>query len=209
MRNRKLAVAGYLTLAALAARAANIDTFTFTETGFTEVKFLPMGQIQAGAARPDVRLTGSFTGTLEQSGFMDLADLSAFTVTTSTADFVVTETLNLVGFFSFNVNGGSSSFGLAGILSGVIPCLGPAVTAAPVCNGNLAIFYPPGTFAAIIVDADPEFISSSQPVITLVSSVNTATAQAPEPASFLLTGAVLVAAGLVRWRRRSALRRIN
>ena len=58
------------------AHAATIETFTFTQGGWAVATLNQVYSI--GAADPGAVLTGSFTGTVEPSGLIELSDLTAF-----------------------------------------------------------------------------------------------------------------------------------
>lgn len=178
--------------AVLPAAASTIDTFDFTETGW----MAPNGA--AGV------LTGSFSGTVEASGFIEAQDLSAFSSQlafnngfTNTYNSIEPLTPGGSGFFSYDLNGGASSLDFIagnGITQNL--CVGAA---APLACGAFAT-----SFGYAIGIAQ----TSVQPTLTLVSSITAPSAtpapvsSAPEPATEVLAGAGLILIGLLRRPRR-------
>ena len=70
------------------------------------------------AGDPDLGgvLVGSFTGTVEADGLIQLADLTSFTVIYSDSaapDAFVAHTVHALQLFSYDTNGGPSSFDFA------------------------------------------------------------------------------------------------
>ncbi len=175
---------------AIAARmpvtAATIDTFDFSQPGYTD---------DTGA--PGI-LSGSFTGTVEASGFIENADLSSFTAQLTFSDgftvmFPALRSLAPGGapFFSYNVNGGASSLDfIATDEANTIACEGAAAT--------LACGAPAGAFGIA-----PGFgQTDTQASISLVSSV-TPVSSAPEPGTEALAGAGLIVLGMLRRARKA------
>ncbi len=180
-----------LLLACACTMADTVDTFTFTQPNWSAV----LGSQPATGLGT---LTGSFTGTVESSGFIEAPDLTSFS-----AQLVFADGLSFsydgvspppsggAPFFSYDVNGGASSLDFvttnqhAGLL-----CEGAA---AP-----LACEAPNGSdFGYAAVGSETQ----QQVALTLVSSVTTGsagTSTAPEPASvgIVVLGAVLFGA----WR---------
>jgi hypothetical protein len=158
----------------------------------------------AGTPRPDLALTGTFTGTVEADGTIQLTDLTAFQEVFATGGFVTgVVPLADLTLFSFNTNGGASSLDTAGSPANPINiCQGGAVPFDPQCTSNFTVFYPAGTFAVAEQNGTPVAIAESQPVVTLITSVTTNPPQvgatAPEPRLCLITGLVLMGIGSVR-----------
>jgi hypothetical protein len=168
------------------AKGSAIDTFSFTESGYT-----------GGGT-----LTGSFTGTVEANGYIELGDLSAFnaTFTVPTSVGEATGLFYLTDLQLFSVlpasDGPNSSLDFYAQTPGLAQnvCVG-AAAAFGLCGAG-------GNFAGIgntigVGDAStPNF-----PILQLVSSVpSNPPAIAPEPVTYSFCGLTLIAAGL--WRRR-------
>lgn len=123
-------------------------------------------------------MTGSFSGTVEAGGLIELADLSdlsfVFTVpsTDPQAPILQFSGHGLPSFFSFNTTGGSSSLDFTAIFDVQI-CVG-AVTAL-VCGLD--------GFNGSVFDGLNLFRTEDLPVVTLVSSV---TASIPESSTWAL-----------------------
>lgn len=167
------------------AKASTIDTFSFTQSGYT-----------GGGT-----LTGSFTGTVETNGYIELSDLSAFNATLTVPTIAGTS----IGYFYltnlklFSIlpgpNGPNSSLDFYAQTSGIAQnvCVG-AAAAFDLCGagGNVAGI---GNTIGVGDASTPNFS-----ILQLVSSVPTSPpATAPEPASCSFCGLALIAAGL--WRR--------
>jgi hypothetical protein len=150
------------------ADAGTVDTFSFTQNGYTGE---PFDLVEQGS------LSGTFTGTVESDGLIERGDLSSISYTfTETIDDPtignpVTSTGNVATFFSFNVedfinNQSTSSFDFMGLLNGHLDN-------DPICVGAVAAFGQCGPrFSGIGV----VFLSAATtefPTITLVSSVTT------------------------------------
>jgi hypothetical protein len=182
------------------AGATIIDTFSFTQEGWTKV-IGTSGAIQAGAPDPGGILIGTFSGVEEASGLIGQADLTSFSATYS--DNSGSSTQAVAPFFSYNVNGGASSLSFAGFLYNDGFCAGQALFLLPAClNFNT---YPAGTDGLLHGGTLPIFITQDQPTITLVSRITElpptpSPVVAPEPASFLLVpaGAAMVSVLLRR-----------
>jgi hypothetical protein len=154
------------------ASAAVIDTFDFTQVGWTLASIFDATVSTSGSPDPGGVLTGSFTGTVEPSGLIELSDLTAFTETyTDTADpgGVVSQNLTDTTLFSYNTAGGASSLDIAGeIAPGV--CVGASVSLDSNCTANFVISYTPGIDGAAYLGNGglPKFVTSDQPTLTLV-----------------------------------------
>ena len=184
-------------ISAPAAHASIINTYNFTQSGWFDV-VNPIPTV--GNAEPNIILSGSFTGTVEPSGVIALADLTAFTETINAGTATFTQVLSQLSLFSFNTNGGASSLTIArNPVFEVNLCAGAAVFLSANCTRNFTLNYPAGIFGVYEGLGNPFFVSENLPVITLQSSVTTQpTGTAPEPASFFLAGGVLVMFGVIR-----------
>jgi hypothetical protein len=141
------------------AGATTIDTYDFTQGGYALV-----GQPGSGV------LTGSFTGTVEANGFIELTDISSISVTFSTppaAAFGHGPT----SFFSFDTAGGSSSLNLAT----AIGLVGNA------CVGTPAAFGIGGCGSGGVNGFTLFWTTQDLPVVTLVSSLTV-----PEPSAWAM-----------------------
>jgi hypothetical protein len=156
---------------ATGARAAIVDTYDFIQNGY----FI-------GAGGP-LSVTGSFSGTVEADGDIDLIDLRTISVTFVIPRIGTFESSGLPSVFSFDTTGGSATLDLT------IP-----VGRGTVCVGLVAAFgvgqCAPGGGAGIAVGVDGTWTTADLPVVTLVSSVNVV----PEPATWVMM--ILSAAGL-------------
>jgi len=170
------------------AKASTIDTFSFTQSGYT-----------GGGT-----LTGTFTGTVEADGFIEQADLSAFNATLTAPEtegeamgFFYQTDLQLFSFLPSS-DGPNSSLDFYAQTAGLDQnvCVG-AAAAFGLCGAG-------GNFAGIantigVADAS----TPNLPVLTLISSLPTnPPATVPEPATDSFCGVALIAAGL--WRRSRA-----
>lgn len=179
-----MAIAGSCTFAQ-PARAATIDTFDITQSGYND----------HGALLNNITgtISGTFSGTPDAAGFISLAGLTGFSLNGGTA---------LPTFFSFDINGGSSSFDLAinndgNLLMGVV-CVG----AAAAFGGNLTgINCGPGGSNGY-ANVGLTFVTGALPVVALVSSVTTAAAPEPSP-GFLCLSLIPILAGAKTVRRRT------
>ena len=66
---------------AFPSRAATIDTFDFTQVGWVQVASFIGGTVTGSVPDPGGILSGSFTGTVEPSGLIELGDLTSFSDT--------------------------------------------------------------------------------------------------------------------------------
>lgn len=197
---------------AASAQAAVIDTFDFTQAGWVFDAGIHDGVLVPDVPDPGGILTGSFSGTVEPSGLIELGDLTAFSVAYSDTGFPaghVSLALGDLKLFSYNTLGGPSSLDIdAG--SGNRTCVGAAVPFSSDCTFGFAFAYPPGINGAVFEVPSfftiPNFITAQQPAITLVSSVTT-TPHIPEPSSISLFASFIAGMlGLAGWatRRRPA-----
>jgi len=184
-----LAVAAII-LVAPVAYGATIDTFAFVEPNVYE-NGVANGQLYEFA--------GSFTGTVESGGWIELTDLSAFQVRLddSNGNPIPPFSMGLpsLTLFSFDINGGVSSLDFAGTpsLSVANFCIGAATSLDAACTGNFNYTYPVGTIGVLLFPGPADF-SSSFADLTLVSSVTTPPpATAPEPRFGLLVGIAVLA----------------
>lgn len=205
-------VAALIAVISAAARADTIDTFTFTEGNWSGYRLV------AGVDSPQLgdTLTGSFTGVVEPSGFIEQKDLTAFNVDFSDGSLFANLGLGDLTLFEYDINGGVSSLDFAGSLGAIQNiCVGAATSLDANCTLDFEVAYPAGTVGVVEVASLPDFVSPAFPVITLQSSFTplmpipapAPVATAPEPASafLLLTGAALVFIG--RFRRGQTPRR--
>jgi PEP-CTERM motif len=193
MRLRVASVlATVLSLAAVRdTRAATIETYDFTQGGYTS----SIEPLFSGV------LTGHFTGAVEASGFIELADLSSialvFTITFELGNHQTTAFDGPTTFFSFDVAGGSSSLGLAtGDGSVATACVGAAAAFGfPGCGSG-------GVNGSIFGGLIP-FSTQAVPQVTLVSS---ATGGVPEPSTWAMMLLGFVGLGFAGYRasRRTA-----
>ena len=155
---------GYILLAIVAfsgmvnAHATTIDTYDFTQDNY---------QISGNTSPPGV-LTGSFTGAVEPSGFIELTDLSSSNVVLTLGMVVIH--FGSASFFSFDTVGGASSLDLIAETDLSVACVGAV---AEFGFGNCGIGGVNG-FAANLT-------TQSLPTVMLVSSVTTV----PEPPTWL------------------------
>jgi hypothetical protein len=175
----------FLALAGLVpARAAVIDTFSFSNL--------------SGWDTFDTEFSGSFTGTVEASGLIELSDLSAFHVSGlfRGVTFLPNSLSNLT-FFSYDTGAGASSLGFIAITNFAV-CTGAPSVLSLTCNpgGN----HPASTLAAIVVNG---FVASTPDLttVTLVSSV------VPEISTWAMMLLGFAGLGFAAYRRRSPLLR--
>ena len=150
------------------SQATTIDTYDFTQGGYANSQL----QLSHGP------FSGSFSGTVEANGLIELSDLISFSLfSNSTAP----------SFFSFNTSGGASSLDVA------VP---PGALDETVCIGATAAFGGTidgtncgagGSIGYNAVDG-VTFTTNQLPQVTLISSVTTPTpAAAPEPGTLTLS----------------------
>lgn len=158
------------------ASARTVDVYDFTQDGYTD-----------SITGPTNVLTGTFTGTVEPDGLIELADLASISVT-----FMGVTYHGPASFFSFNTMGGSSSLDLI-LPSGAI-CVGAAAAFG-------ADFCGVGGVNGYIYDHSVglPFTTQELPTVTLVSSMTV-----PEPSTWAMTLAGFAALGLAARRRRCA-----
>jgi hypothetical protein len=186
MFKNALVLVGFAMAAVLSmpARGGTIDTFSFTESGWSDYT------IGSGVLIPEPTnlLTGSFTGSVEPDGFIEQGDLTQFSVQYANGELVLgSSSLNELSLFSYDTApaGGPSSLDFAGNPGDATNvCIGAATSLDPVCTLDFNVLYAPGTVVAVEIDGTPDFVSSSAPQITLVSS--STTSAVPEPASLFL-----------------------
>jgi len=158
------------------ANAAVIDTYDFTQGGY----IMP-GDVGSGV------LNGSFAGTVEASGFIELADLSSINVAFTFSLLDGPMTLSASGpasFFSFDTAGGSSTLDFVTVVG-----FGPG------CVGAAAAFGLGGCGPGSVNGFVAQWVTGNVPLVTLVSSV----AVVPEPSTWAMT--LLGFAGYRRARR--------
>jgi hypothetical protein len=198
-------------LCAAAGTGLDSRTFDYTELGWFDFD-AQTGTV--GASRPDLEVTGVFSGAVEAGGLIELGDLSSFSAVFSVFGIAVipvgSESLADLTLFSFITTGGPSTLDFAGSAANLTNiCMGAAVALDAQCTSDFTVFYPPGTFSVDEAGGTPTFIAMSQPQITLVSSVATPSASTPEPATIFPTGAVLLGTGILRRRARVKKLRLN
>ncbi len=175
--------------------AATIDTFDFTQVGWVQVGGLQGGTVSGSVPDLGGILSGSFTGTVEPSGLIELGDLTSFSDTYFDSANPGGISLNSgdppfkLSLFSYNTTGGASSLDIAGSVGQFFAaCVGAAVPLDAACSPNLQFFYPPGTNGVIVeLSSFPVYFTSVQPVITLVSSITTPAVPEPSTTSMLMT----------------------
>ncbi len=142
-------------LALPASQAGAIDTFTFSQVGWTSVILNAPTMSTAGASDPGAILTGSFTGTVESNGLIELGDLTSFSAfyqdSAAGQSFVAASPLAL-DLFSYNINGGNSSldFAVEGGSGVSEACAGAAASLDPACLDVRFVPNPAGTNGAVI-----------------------------------------------------------
>jgi hypothetical protein len=201
MFKNTLVLAGFAMSVALSvpAHGETIDTFSFTDTGWSEYA-LGVGTLTPS---PSTVLNGAFTGVVEPNGFIEQSDLTQFSVQFESPNFSPYSLLQQeLTLFSYDTasGGGPSSLDFAGTPGGFTNvCIGAATSLDP----NCAFFnqpYLPGTVGTVLLNlGDRDFVSSSAPQITLVSS--TFTTPTPEPAPIFLGGIGLAVIAILARRR--------
>ena len=181
-----LGSAAVIALTGLAPRAhaAVVDTFSFSNFGHWSFA--------------DSGLFGQFTGTVEPNGFIELADLSAFSVQGFILGSPLVDAVKAnLAFFSYDTKGGASSLGFIAPDGNTAACSGAPSVLDLRCNpggNNVA-----STRADILDDGFVVAYTADQTAVTLVSSVST-----PEPSTWamMLTGfAGLGLVGAARGRK--------
>jgi hypothetical protein len=172
---------------ATGAPAAVIDTFSFSNP--------------SGWNAPINGFSGSFTGSVEASGLIELSDLSAFQIVVPSQFSVGSNSLSNLTFFDYDTVGGATSLGFVDTLP---PFLGASPT---VCSGApsvLSLACNPGgnnsvSTRAVIVFGNGVVFTPDLTTVTLVSSVSTSVPEASTWAMMLVGFAGL---GLLRYRIR-------
>jgi hypothetical protein len=153
------------------ARAAVTETFSFSNG--------PAGWFSGNGI---TSITGQFTGIVEPSGLIELADLTKIFITANPTS-LSRAGLGDLSFFSYDTIGGASSLAII-VSDGVTTaCVGAPATLSPACNPS-AQPLPPETKAIIIVDG---LFFDSTPNFSTITLVPT---PVPEPSvwSMLLLG---------------------
>lgn len=170
---------------ATAASAAVIDTFSFSNP--------------SGWNAPINGFSGSFTGSVEASGLIELSDLSAFQII---GGVFGGSSLSNLAFFDYDTGAGASSLGFINTLPAPI-----GVFSVTVCSGAPSVLSlacsngggnPVSTRAAIVI-GDSVVFTPDLTTVTLVSSVSTSVPEASTWAMMLVGFAGL---GLLRYRIR-------
>ncbi len=179
-------------LAAPAARATTIDTFSFSQSGYT----FPGG---SGGV-----LTGSFTGSVEADGYIELADLTNIQVQFQYGPITLFG-YGPASFFSFSTTGGGSTLDLETSIG----------LNSFACVGAVAAFsYQHCDHAGAVGSVSGGAFTVQQAVVTLVSSEVVPPPPVPlpapnlpvdEPATAAILGGALIALGVTR--RQGTLRR--
>jgi len=194
----KFVLLAVLLLAAGAARATTIDTFSFTQGGYVAPN--------AGIGT----LSGTFTGKVESNGTIALADLSSIDVTFS-EPIPGVGTLFVFGygpaeFFSFSTTGGASSLDLeTRIGTDGVACVGAVAAfgfggcdtgglSGPVAGFVTGLAYTADQAVVTLVSS----ISISPPPPPLVPPVTPQQTAVPEPAAAAVFAAALLSLALLR-----------
>jgi hypothetical protein len=179
-----------LSLAAVRyTRAATIDTYDFTQGGYTF----------NGSVFLTGVLTGSFTGAVESSGFIEITDLSSIEVTFTTT-IALEGVIQFFGFgpatfFSFDAAQGPGSLDFE---------TGISNTKSVICVGAVAAFgFGACGSGGVNGFVTPIWTTQALPVVSLVSSVTTV-AEVPTWAMMLVGFAGLGFAGYRASRRTAA-----
>jgi hypothetical protein len=180
---------GFACLAGLNAQATTVSSYTFSEGGWTD-----------SSGDPGT-LTGSFAGSVESDGQLQLQDLTSFqadfqeTVNNATDSFIFN--LSTATGFSYNTGSGLLSFSNGSGSEGIELCSGAAT--GPSCLGL-------GSPPSAVTDLQGFFedLPDFGPLTTLQSATVTQVGAAtPEPASVGLiaaAGALLLVLGGLRRR---------
>jgi PEP-CTERM motif len=178
-----LALAGY----AAPVRSAVIDTFSFSDTtGW-----------QSPPGIPSSSITGTFAGTVESDGLINLGDLTDFNISAfHPFDGPFGGGLAGLSFFSYNTTADPGTLGFVWHNTFFIACMGAPVGLSPSCNP--VIQNSPTAHAVLLAGGAPIDFTTNFPTITLVSSVNTT---APEPSTWAMMLVGFAGLGFVGYRR--------
>lgn len=182
-----LAAAVLLTQAS--GRASTINTSTTLDTFDFSISLVDLQDDQVFTT-----INGFFSGTADQTGFVTLTDFFIYTV-----GFVTP------AFFSYDANGGDSSFDIATTTNTQILDLCTGLSAA--IGGNVfGVACGTGGYSSYMTyEFGPNnlgsFASQAFSAVTLVSSVTTA----PEPGTLSLFVLALALAGALWWAPRKTL----
>jgi hypothetical protein len=176
------------------AGATTINTYSFTQGGWHNGVFGPL-------VTDNGLLEGTFTGVVEPAGYIQLADLTAFSMQFTddvVGSFVqLTYSFGDLQFFSFNARPDASDpdHGAASLDVIASHVFGPPALLLTTCVGAATTFSPscyPGSFVpgAKAIVAGSIFWSTALPVVTLVSSVDIPDpiTAVPEPGTLMLLG---------------------
>jgi hypothetical protein len=174
------AVVAFMVLASTDGNATTVDTFNFTQGGYTYTGYTGV-------------LTGTFTGTVNNIGYIELGDLSNFS-----DSFAITDAVGTVINWDYFPDSISFSFmpNDAGTLSIENEVLSAA---APVCVGFPAAFGVCGGGGGHL-GVVASFVTDQAPVVTLVSSITTAV---PEPSTWAMLLLGFAGIGFMAYRRKS------
>jgi hypothetical protein len=174
------AVVAFMVFASTDGNATTVDTFNFTQGGYTSTGYTGYTGV----------LTGTFTGTVNNIGYIELGDLSSFS-----DSFAKTDALGTVTYWDFSP--GSISFSFMPNDAGTLSIENEVLAFAPVCVGFPAAFGVCGGGGGHL-GVVASFVTDQAPFVTLVSSVTTAV---PEPSTWAMMLLGFAGLGFMAYRR--------